>query len=314
MKKKLFDLNLLRALDALLEEENVTRAAEALCVTQQAMSGSLARLRDHFEDQLLTRVGRGLQLTPLARSLVQPVREAILRAEIALETRPDFEPSSATHVIRIVMSDYATLVFLPQFLRRLSQQAPNISVIVSNISPKTMHELEAGEIDMCMTVGDWTLFPNFRHVEEMRTARIFSDSFVCVVDRNHPTVGDHLTLEQYVQLRHCAVFFGPTISAIVESAWRSERLPIRVSATAPSFASQLFMLPGTNLIATAQRKLANVLAPTLGLRTLECPINIEPLQETLLWHPRQDDAPAHEFVRRLIIATAAELDESTAHN
>jgi hypothetical protein len=112
-----FDLNLLRSLDALLAERNVTRASERLFVTQQAMSGALRRLREHFENELLVRVGRQMELTPLARSLALPVREALLKAETALNTQPSFDPVTAKGTVRVAMSDYTSLV-LPTWERR----------------------------------------------------------------------------------------------------------------------------------------------------------------------------------------------------
>src|ERR1700757_4799238 len=110
MQIRRFDLNLLPSLDALLAHQNVTRAAEQLFVMQQAMSGALSRLRAHFEDELLIRVGRHLELTPLAKSLVRPVREALLASQAALDTRPSFDPATARRPCRIAMSDYASLV------------------------------------------------------------------------------------------------------------------------------------------------------------------------------------------------------------
>lgn len=308
MKKRPLDLNLLRSLDALLQEQNVTRAAERLNVTQQAMSGTLARLRDHFDDQILIRVGRQLQPTTLGRSLEKPVREAILRAEIAFETVPHFDPMTTSRVIRIALSDYATLVLLPKLLSRLSREAPNISVRVQNISPDNMRQIEAGEIDMCLTAGDWKLYTKFQPSSEIHSEPVFTDDFVCLVDEKHPQVGDNITREKYLQLHHVATAFGTGAISMVEGAWAAERLAIKVAATSPSFSSQLFMLPNTYLVATVQRKLANILAPTLRLRVLECPISVGTLQEILVWHSRHDDALVHSFIRGLILETAATLD------
>ncbi len=304
---KPFDLNLLRSLDALLQEENVTRAAARLNVTQQTMSGSLSRLRDHFGDPILVRVGRRLRLTPLGRSLLQPVREAILRADFALETQPHFEPRHAVREFTLAMSDYATLVFLPHFLRRLAKQAPGISIRVRSISPDNLREIVSGELDMCLTAGDWNLYPNFKPSDVIRSVSVFHDDFVCVVDERHPLAGAGITMEDYLAANHNAVEFGPGTHAVVESAWAAARLSLKVAVTAPNFASQLFMLPHTDLVATTQRKLAAVLAPALGLQMIECPFAINELQEVLIWHARNDEAPAHKFLRDVMSEAAKDL-------
>jgi LysR family nod box-dependent transcriptional activator len=128
------DLNLLRSLDALLAERNGTRASERLFVTQQDMSGALRRLREHFENELLVRVGRQMELTPRARSLAIPVREALLKAETALNTEPSFDPGTAKGAVRVAMSDYTSLVLLPRLMQILAAEAPNFTVRVEDCS------------------------------------------------------------------------------------------------------------------------------------------------------------------------------------
>lgn len=308
MTKAHFDLNLLRALDALLAERNVTRAAERQFVTQQAMSGTLARLRAHFGDELLVRIGRRFELTPLGRSLVDPVREALLQADAALATQPIFDPSSARRVMHISMSDYATLVILPRFLQKLQREAPHIICHFHRLDEHSLTSIVAGELDMCVTAGDWTLYPGFRRAADLRTRRMFHDDFVCAVDASHPAVTDAMTLDLYRELPHIATRLGPSIQTVVEQAWAAAQLPLQIPATAPNFSSVLFMLPGTQMVATVQRRLCQVLAPSLHLAMLECPIAIKPLEEVLIWHGRQDEAPAYRFVREALLAAAQEIE------
>ena len=303
-----FDLNLLRSLDALLRHRNVTRAAEMQCVTQQAMSGSLRRLREHFDDPLLVRVGRTLELSPLARSLEAPVREAILRADAAISTRPEFDPMAARFDIRIAMSDYATFVILPRLLRVLSRRAPNIVCRFEALNRNSLTAIELGEIDICITAGNWSLYPTHTPIPDIRVQPLFHEDFVCAVDCANAPPGDRLTVEHYVAMRHNTAVFGQGIETVVEQAWRTERLPIKVVASAPNFSSLLYMLPGTELIATVQRRLARALAPSLGLKLLECPIHIEPLEETLIWHERTTQDPGHRFLREQLIQIAQRID------
>src|ERR1700753_1546934 len=122
-----FDMNLLIALDALLREKNVTRAGERIYLSQSTMSGALQRLRDYFGDELLVRVGRELELTPRAQTLVDPVRDILLRVQAALESEPSFDPATAARRFSIVMSDYCFLTFLRPVIKRLQEEAPGIT-------------------------------------------------------------------------------------------------------------------------------------------------------------------------------------------
>ncbi len=303
-----FDLNLLRSLDALLAERNVTRAAARLFVTQQAASGALQRLRSHFDDELLTRVGRHLEPTPLARSLMLPVREALLAAQAALNTRPKFDPGTSETVCRIAMSDYGLLVLLPRFLQRLSAEAPGIKCLVEPLLKNSFDRIEMGDLDFCMTANDWQLYGSRHPGARIRTEAMFQDDFVCVVDERFAKVGNAMTLECYQKHRHNSVAFGQGIATIVERAWAASGLNIEVAVMAPTFSALILMLPGTPLVATAQRRLAVSLAPALGLRIVECPLPIPALDENLMWHERSETDPKHLFLRQMLQIAAADLD------
>ena len=303
-----FDLNLLRSLDALLAERNVTRAAARLFVTQQAASGSLQRLRSHFDDELLTRVGRHLEPTPLARSLMLPVREALLAAQAALDTRPKFDPGTADAVCRIAMSDYGLFVLLPRFLRRLSAEAPAMKCHVEALTSSSFDRVEMGDLDFCMTANDWRLYGHKRFGRQIRTEAMFRDDFVCVVDERFVEVDVAMTLESYRTHRHNSVAFGNGIATIVQRAWEASGLEFEVAVTVPTFSALILMLPGTSLVATAQRKLAVSLAPALGLVTAECPLEIPLLDEDIFWHERNETDPRHVFLRDMLRRSAAEVD------
>ena len=124
MQLNRFDLNLLIALDALLREKNVTRAAERVFVSQPAMSAALHKLREYFNDPLLVRVGREMELTPRGESLVEPVREALLRIQMMLGTQPTFDPKTARRDFTVIMSEEAVPGVLPALLRTLAQRGP----------------------------------------------------------------------------------------------------------------------------------------------------------------------------------------------
>ena len=292
-----FDLNLLRALDALLAERSVTRAAERLCLTQQGVSGSLHRLRQYLGDEILVRIGRQMELTPLAEALVEPVHAALLQVHLALETRPTFEPAASRTAVRIATSDYATFVLLPELMRTLSSEAPGMTCHVERLDDSSFHALENGDLDFCLSPTEWSLFGTYRPSREIRTSELFADDYVCVVDASHPDIGDSISMEQYERLPHNCARFGRGVTTWVEQSWREAGLSLRVAATVPNFSTVMHMLPGTPLVATVQRRLANTFAPTLGLRILECPFPFAPLSWHMVWHARSDGNPAHDYLR-----------------
>ena len=134
-----FDFNLLRALHILLRERNVTRAANELHVTQQAMSGSLKRLREYFGDSLFVRVGQHLEPTPLALALVQPVRDTMQQIALTLETNPTFDPENTKRNFRMAMSDHASLTLLPELIGSLANVAPGISYEIQPVTKNTLY-------------------------------------------------------------------------------------------------------------------------------------------------------------------------------
>ena len=312
MQVTLFDLNLIRALDALLSERNVTRAAERLFVTQQAMSGSLRRLRDHFDDELLVRVGRHLEPTPLGAALRQPMRELLLQTEITLQIEPTFDPMKSERNFRVAMSDYAIMTYLPHFMPLLAARAPHMVCEIKALDDTVFDNVARGELDFCLLPSNARLYQKSLPCE-IRSLTLFEDDFVCVVDARHPDIGATLSLDQYLTLPHNTVRLGAGMRSIVEIAWSARQLDVPISATAASFATLLFMVPGTRLVATAQRKLAQAFARMLPIRLVECPIPIENLTECLSWHARHQEDPAHVFLRELFLTAVGLMDETATY-
>lgn len=307
MNLRHFDLNLLRALDALLSERNVTRAAQRLFVTQQAMSGSLSRLRDHFSDELLLRVGRTLELTPLGEALIMPVREALLTVEAALQTTPRFDPKSAEAEFRIAMSDYVSYVMLPHLLRHFAEHAPGITCVVEPIDNLSVRKLEYGDLEFCLAPAHWELISGKHLPPDIESCPLFEEDFVCVADCQNTQVGDVLTLEEYTKSTHNVLGLGLGTESLVERTWRLKGLKPKIAARAPSFVALIFMIPRTHIITTAHRRLAQTLAPALNLKILECPLEIPKLREDLAWHKRYALDPLHAYLRETILKVSDQL-------
>src|SRR5579872_1149153 len=158
MQLNRFDLNLLIALDALLHEKNVTRAAERVFVSQPAMSAALQKLRDYFNDPLLVRVGRDMELTPRGLSLVEPVREALLRIQATLGTQPTFDPATVKRTFTVIVTDEAAGGVVPAVLRRVAREAPGVQCHIEQVSHTSLSRIEYGDADLCLCLDILRLF------------------------------------------------------------------------------------------------------------------------------------------------------------
>lgn len=195
MRYQRLDLNLLTALRALLTERNVTRAGEQLHVSQSAMSGMLARLREYFDDSLIVPVGRRMELTPLGEQLVEKVNDLMLRLDATLATRPDFDPGTSRRQFSIVASDYLIQVLLMAVLREVHHEAPGITIEFRQPSNTAATDLENGEVDFVINPARFVT-PN------QASTILFEDSYHLVVDPAHLPLGDSVDLAQFKALRH----------------------------------------------------------------------------------------------------------------
>lgn len=307
MHFKNFDLNLLVALDALLTERNVTRASERLRVTQPAMSNALQRLREQFGDPILERRGRDMEPTNLALALSEPVRELMIRAGQLLEADYIFDPAMTQRTLHIAMSDYCATVFLGPLLQIFSVEAPGLRCEVMPLTTRVPAAMIAGEIDMCITAQGITLLDPNVDTELFVGSRLFSDDFVCAVDRDNPHVGKELDLETYLALPHAVMRFGPAGISLEEVAARRLGLDLRIAAVSSTFTSLTTLIRGTPMIATVQSRLADLLAPAMPMRTFKPPLAIAGLEETLYWHVRLENDKAHIWLRETLARAAAKV-------
>jgi LysR family transcriptional regulator, nod-box dependent transcriptional activator len=306
-----FDLNLLIALDTLLREKNITRAAEKVFVSQPAMSAALHRLRDYFGDPLLVRVGRDMELSPRAQSLVDPVREALLLIQATLGSQPTFTAATTQREFTLIMSEEAVPGLLPAILERVSTEAPGIRINIELISQNALSRLEYGDADLCLCMDSLRLFDVRAYPDTLRSIRLRPVRWICAVDRNHPTVGDSITAEQYFSLPH--VFGLPNGSTVSSEQFVRRLLGIDLSVhiTVPSLLHLPLVLPGTRLVATLPERVAQMFAATLAVKTFPLPFETEPLHEALLWHKRNDSDPAHAWFRDVIVRLSREMDPTT---
>ncbi|MEO5672353.1 MAG: LysR family transcriptional regulator [Ramlibacter sp.] len=292
------DLNLLVALDAILTQQSVTRAADLLFVSQPAMSGALTRLREHFQDDLVIRAGRSMVLTPFGASLVPRVASLLADISTVVRSRPGFDPETTDTIFTIVASEYLLTVFLPHVMTRILELAPRVQV---NIQLRAMdHEqrMALGHIDASLTVGGLSLLNH-------PTAKLFQDEYVCIAWNGNTTIGDELTLESFLACRHAVRAMARDNTFTIEEGWLNMQGHERkVALRVPSFDALPRVILGTNLIAPIQRKLAEIAAGHYPIRILEHPAKPPPLEALLQWPSFREQDAGNVWLRELIIQTA----------
>lgn len=301
MRYQRIDLNLLIALDALLAERNVTRAAERMHMTQSAMSGVLARLREYFDDPLLVPVGRTMRLSPRAESLVQPVRDIILKVDSTLGVRPDFDPATAKRHFLVISSDYVSNVLLGDVLGQVARVAPGLTFDIRPTYPGMAQDLEQGRVDFLVTPAHLTL-------PEHPQAVLFEDTYHVIACRDHPELQQGLTLEQYQSLGHVVYQNDEGNNPWYEQWYANQHGSTRrIEVITNGFALMSRFIVGTRRIATLQTRLARQLEASMGLRLHEPPMETPRLTEVLQWHRYRDDDPGVQWLREQIVAVAQGL-------
>ena len=276
MRLDSFDLNLLVALDALLAECSVTRAAERLNVTQSAMSASLKRLREALGDELLVQSGRNMIPTANALVLAPRVTEELLRLRSLLSTGTAFEPANSTRRFRIAASDYITTVLLVPVQRLLQSEAPGISMEISLPEDGTAERLAKGDFDLVLTPRE---FVAANHPSEL----LFEERQVVVGCKDNPIFAQAIDIDTFKSARHAAVRIDGR-NTFIENALDKLGIALRPEVIAPSFIQLPHFLPGTNLITLMHERLARQMARILPLAIVRAPFSIPPMQEMAQYH------------------------------
>lgn len=295
------DLNLLVVLDVLLDEKNVTRAAERLRLSQSGTSTALLRLREFFGDQLLVPIGRKMVLTPLSQSLVEPVREILLQTHSLIDATPGFNPETAKRQFTIMASDYVATVFLTPVIKRLSKEAPGVVIEIVQQGETTPHEpLTRGDVD-------FLILPEKYISSEHPAEPLFADTYVCISWQGNHCSGDP-DLETYFSMGHVVTRFGPQRGMAFDE-WFLERFerPRRVETIAMNFALVPHFVVGTQRLATTHRRFAEHYARYLPIRIHPLPFEMSPIVETLQWNRFSDRHPATVWLRSVLTQSAAAL-------
>lgn len=300
MNLRQFDLNLLLALDTLLKERNVTRAAERLHLSQSAMSGMLSRLRHAFGDELLVRVGRNLEPTEFAAGIAERVHRIVLELDDLLDATRPFSPATDRRAFRISASDYASLLLFASLMLRLRDLAPGIQAHFVPLDHTLGDRLTSGEVDFGVLPAEFE--------PALPSVPLFEDSWVCAAWSGHPSLGDSLTIEEFLDEPHMAFnFTDPGHISVADQHLARNGHERRIMASTQSFTAAPFLLKGSRLLAVVPRRLGEWMRGVAEIRLLELPFDVPPLREKLVWNPRFSSSPAHVWMRDRLVEIARAL-------
>ena len=308
MRYRRLDLNLLVALEALLSECSVSRAAERLCLGQSATSSALGRLREHFNDPLLAQVGRRLEPTALGLTLLPKVREALALTREIVDAPVNFEPASCVRHFTLVASDYVAGVLLPAVSLELARIAPGVRLSLRDMPVPRDGDVVSEALDYrrsdCVIVPQRRLNPAYPHVPLM------SDQLCCIVCAGQTRFCDGLSLADYCNAEHVVREFADGRNLAMDAAHLHELgVQRRVAVALESFVLIPEFIIGTARIATVFRRQAQRFAQHYPLRILRAPLAFPDAVQVLQWHPYQDHDPAMSWFRGLLSQQAALLDQ-----
>ncbi|MBE7380636.1 MAG: LysR family transcriptional regulator [Leptolyngbya sp. SIO1E4] len=293
------DLNLLLALDVLIEEASVTKAAEKLNMSQSSMSYSLKRLRSLLDDPILIRTSRDMEVTPYAREISVTIRRALTDIQNTLLAKDPFNPNTAREDFRIATSDYVEATLGGDLLQRLVNQAPGIRIRVSSMDRGTVLDaLDNGHIDLFIGVDlprkNW-------HVKQ----DLYEEGFVCVVNREFAL--NEISLDAYLERSHLLVSLRDDFQGAVDQVLAQQQLARNVIWSTAHFMAVPFLIENSDCAALLPKRLAQKCARSMGLTLLPPPIDVTGFTVSMFWHQRNTNLPQHQWLRHQLIETAQTL-------
>ncbi|NER83834.1 MAG: LysR family transcriptional regulator [Leptolyngbya sp. SIO1D8] len=293
------DLNLLLALDVLIEEASVTKAAEKLNMSQSTMSYALKRLRSLLDDPILIRTSRDMEVTPYAREISITIRQVLTDIQHTLLEKDAFDPNTARERFCIATSDYVEATLGGDLLQRLTDQAPGIRIRIRSIDRGAVLEaLDHSEIDLFIGV-------NFPHKSWHVKQDLYEEAFVCVV--NSDFAFNEISLEEYLKRSHILVSMRDDFQGAADQFLAQQQLARTVVWSTGHFMAIPFLIENSDHIALLPRRMAQKCAQSMGLRLLPPPINVTGFTVSMFWHQRNINLSQHQWLRQQLIEAAQKL-------
>lgn len=301
MRFEQLDLNLLVALNILLEEKNITRSAERLHLSQSATSGILSRLRVFFEDDLLVQIGKKMQPTPFALEIQGSVAGVLATVRGSIIGKKANKPEESERHFKIIATDYVVQVLLRHVVVDVAKLAPKVTF--EFLSPFT-HDIGI----LAKGGADMTIAPEVVISDSYLSTPLITDELVCIADLNNTDVGDVLTIEQFNSMGHVSVGFARTSHLSIEH-WLFEKMEThrRIEILTNDFSTMIYTLLNTDRIAILPQHFAQMHAQREAIKIVKLPFETPQLKENMMWHPTLENDPMHRWLRQRIIENTAKF-------
>jgi DNA-binding transcriptional LysR family regulator len=295
-----FDLNLLPVLVKIYEHGSVSAAATQLGMSQSALSGALAKLRQLYGDPLFHRVGHGMRPTARMDALIEPLRESLLRMEGTLRAEQGFDPATTSLTFTFAMSDLGEMVFMPKILRHIRQLAPGASI--RSVAASAAH------IERGLETGGY--FPDLRD-KSFLEKHLFFHHFVCLMRANHPITASALSLAQFLSVEHAVVYGAGRTYEIFERYLRSKKIQRRIALETPHFMSIPFVISQSDLVVTVPHAVGLFVKQVhMNIRSAQPPLRTPRIDLKMHWHRNFQRDPKNRWLRELVASLFTdELDE-----
>jgi DNA-binding transcriptional LysR family regulator len=293
MDSRRLDLNLLVTLEALLVEQNVTKAAARLHLSQPAVSAQLSRLRDVFDDPLLIPAQRGMTPTAKAVELLEPLRQALDQVRATVATHSNFNPAKARLTVAIACTDYLHAAVVRPLVVELRTRAPGVRVALRNLDlPQLEAQMARGDVDLA-------LMTPAAAPPSLRTRHLFDERYVLIGRRNHPRLEDGITVEEFAQLEHVIVSLrGGDFVTPVDDVLAALGHSRNVVLSAVSFLLVPEIVSQSDFVALVPERLVHDRADKLQL--VDCPFLVEGFAVGMVWHERSHGHSGQRWIRETI--------------
>lgn len=289
------DLNLLTVFDAIVEERKLSAVAERLGMTQPAVSNALSRLRLTFDDELFVRSRQGMLPTPRAQELIDPIHSALSTIQDALDPDREFDPTRSERVFKLAVGDFGEMLLMPALMDYLVR-------IDSGIRVQTYPELDAQSLELARKAQiDFYFDYKIPDDGPLEYCQVAEDVPVVIASSEHPRLGEHLLLEDFVRERHIILTYRHRHRTLLDVLLQERSVERKVLAEVRHHIALPGLVHATDALATVPRQLAEHFAQILPIRVYPLPIECQPFPLYMQWHQSLNRDRAHLWMRNLLL-------------
>lgn len=294
------DLNLLVVFHELFQQRQVSLAAARLGLSQPTISNALARLRKAFDDELFVRTAQGMQPTPYAQEIAEPIANALASVASALNRQQEFDPLTSDRQFVIAMTDVGEIHFMPALLERCGRIAPHVRIGSVRVSAVDWREgIETGQIDL--VIGAFT-----DASESLYHRSLFSQKYVIMFRKDHAFAKGNISLADFLAARHLIVSSRENPYDVINERLEKAGVARAAQFHVPHFTSVPYIVSTTDMVVTVPEKLAQRAAGPFGLAFARPPLRLPPLHTNIFWHRRFNQDSGNQWLRGVIASTFRE--------